>query len=297
MAEQTIKIPEPLEDYKQWVMWKYEDRGGKLTKVPYTVDGKRASSTDSKTWNSVDVALAALGTNNFDGIGFVFSRHDPFIGIDWDHCLHPNKTWIDGKVAEEVYSFKSYAEVSPSGTGVHCICIGKIPDGSRCRSGNKEMYASGRFFTFTGNRLEFCPEHISVSPEQAIIDFVSSLAPTKTPQLCVSGNNVVVSYKTMPTTKEKVTEVVNKCKNGKYAKKFKKLFHGDWSDYHSQSEADFSLCYIIARYTNNPTDIDVIFRKSKLFRDKWNNGYYRTRTLNQAMTAALVSAIEDVVEE
>ncbi len=67
--------------------------------------------------------------------------------------------------------------------------------------------------------------------------------------------------------------------------------------YHSQSEADFALCYVIARHTNNPVDVDVIFRKSKLFRVKWNNPYYRNRTINMAMTQALVADIEELVEE
>jgi len=72
-------------------VWKYEQRdGGKPTKVPYEVNGSRASSTDPrhgalltwqlKTWQRDDPP-------RWSGIGSVFFCHDPFFGIDLDHCL------------------------------------------------------------------------------------------------------------------------------------------------------------------------------------------------------------------
>jgi putative DNA primase/helicase len=40
-------IPEELTERPQWVCWRYEERGGKLTKVPYVPEtGGRASTTD-----------------------------------------------------------------------------------------------------------------------------------------------------------------------------------------------------------------------------------------------------------
>jgi putative DNA primase/helicase len=42
-----------------------------------------------------------------------------------------------------------YQEVSPSGTGVHIIVKGKLPEG-RSRRGKIEAYSRERFFTFTG---------------------------------------------------------------------------------------------------------------------------------------------------
>jgi len=282
-----IFIPEELKPYNQWVMWKYEHRGGKQTKVPYTVGGKRASSTDSNTWTDVDTSLTTTG---FDGIGFVFTKNDPFIGIDWDKIEL-------SEIFDEVKSFNSYAEFSPSGKGVHCICQGKIPDGSRCRSGNKEIYSHGRFFTFTGNHIAGTPFHINMSCEQVINDFIEKLTPPTKKQTLSSIDNISVIHKYSKTSKEQVKNVYNKCLRGRHNDLFKQLFSGDYKKYNSQSEADFALCYIIARYTTNPVDVDIIFRSSKLYRTKWNNNYYRERTINMAITNALVAEIEEIVND
>jgi len=42
-------IPEALRRVPQWVLWKYELRDGRITKVPYTVFGTRASVNDPDT--------------------------------------------------------------------------------------------------------------------------------------------------------------------------------------------------------------------------------------------------------
>jgi putative DNA primase/helicase len=49
-------IPEELKTLPQWVLWKPEQRDGRLTKMPYTVQGYKASVTDHKNWASFDVA-------------------------------------------------------------------------------------------------------------------------------------------------------------------------------------------------------------------------------------------------
>ena len=39
-------IPEALRAEPRWIRWRYEDRGGKPTKVPWRIDGRaRASSS------------------------------------------------------------------------------------------------------------------------------------------------------------------------------------------------------------------------------------------------------------
>jgi primase-polymerase (primpol)-like protein len=50
----AIVIPDDLRERDQWVLRRYEDRNGKKAKVPYQVGGRRASSTDSRTWTRLD---------------------------------------------------------------------------------------------------------------------------------------------------------------------------------------------------------------------------------------------------
>lgn len=42
-------IPAELKKEPRWVCWKFEQRGGKATKVPYTPTGRRAKSNDPAT--------------------------------------------------------------------------------------------------------------------------------------------------------------------------------------------------------------------------------------------------------
>ena len=149
-------IPEELAERPQWVCWRYEERGGKKTKVPYTPRTlRRASSTDLMTWRTFSEALGAYRTGEppYDGIGFVFSSADPFAGIDLDNCRDPENGVIEPWAAEIVSSAnEGYAEISPSGTGVHIIVEGVVRGGGM-RKGKIEMYSRDRFFTVTGKVL------------------------------------------------------------------------------------------------------------------------------------------------
>lgn len=140
-------------DLRQWVCWRREERDGKLTKVPYTPrSGSRARSDDPETWGTFAEAWKARRDGNHDGIGFVFTADDPFCGVDLDSCVDPETGEIEPWAAEILDELASYAELSPSGTGLHIIVRAALPEGRR-RNGRVEMYDRGRFFTVTGNHL------------------------------------------------------------------------------------------------------------------------------------------------
>jgi primase-polymerase (primpol)-like protein len=44
---------------KRWLLWREEDRKGKRTKVPYSVSGSLASSTNPETWSDYNSVLTA----------------------------------------------------------------------------------------------------------------------------------------------------------------------------------------------------------------------------------------------
>ncbi|HEV2202414.1 MAG TPA: hypothetical protein VGR73_21560 [Bryobacteraceae bacterium] len=58
-------VLEQLRSRTGWVAWRYEwrdgaeGRDGKWTKVPYQVNGRRASSTDPQTWATFEEVLGA----------------------------------------------------------------------------------------------------------------------------------------------------------------------------------------------------------------------------------------------
>ena len=151
-------VPADLKARPQWVTWRYEKRDGKWTKTPYNAKtGKRASATSSRTWCPFEHALRAARERGYDGIGFVFSKTDGYVGIDLDDCLDDDGNPV--REAQEILDkLDSYTEISPSRKGVKVWVRAALPDGKGRRTkaegfGEIEMYDRGRFFTVTGWRL------------------------------------------------------------------------------------------------------------------------------------------------
>jgi putative DNA primase/helicase len=151
IVERLDNIPEELRRRRQFVVYKLEERSGKITKVPYIAGGVgKASSTDSETWRTFEEAVQALQTGRYDGIGFMFSSGDPYAGVDLDGCRDPETGELEEWAAKIVQDLDGYTEVSPSGKGVHIIVRGKAPNKKR---GHVEAYSERRFFTMTGRML------------------------------------------------------------------------------------------------------------------------------------------------
>jgi len=142
-----------MRTYRAWIVWRYEERNGRRTKVPCdprSGQGTFASTTDSRTWATFDEAAAALEGGRYDGLGFVFSSGDPFAGVDLDAGRDPGTGALEPWAEKIVEALAGYAEVSPSGRGVHVIVRGKVPGRKR---GSVEAYSMARFFTMTGEAL------------------------------------------------------------------------------------------------------------------------------------------------
>jgi putative DNA primase/helicase len=142
-------IPEELRVRPQWVVWKAV--GDKPDKVPYSSrTGRRASSTDLLTWGTFEEALQAYENGEYEGVGFVFSSADPYTGIDLDDCVDE-----DSEIAlwalEIVRYFDSYTELSATGSGLHIIVRGDVPNR---RKDEVEVYSSKRYFALTGHVVE-----------------------------------------------------------------------------------------------------------------------------------------------
>lgn len=271
-------IPQEIKNLPQWVLWKLEKVDGrdKLAKVPYQINGNRASSTNTSHWTTFDKALEKYNSNgkSYKGIGFVFSETDPFVGIDMDKVIDSQ-----GNISEQVKlwieKFNSFIEYSQSGSGLHIICKGKI-QGNKNRKENIEIYEKGRYFAITGDVID--DKHREIKECQSSIDELYNTVfkakeKKKLPVMKISRNNgSLQDY-----------EIINlglKEESGK----FNRLFNGDTSDYNNdESSADQALCNKIAFYTKDSNQIDSIFRQSALFRDKWEREDYRNRTINKAI--------------
>lgn len=159
--DQLTAVPDGLKSRAQWVLWRYTQVDGKPRKVPYTASGAHASHADPKTWATFDAAVKAMA--RYDGIGFVFTADDPYVGIDLDHCYDTQgtlKAWAVDLVRMAQES-ECYIERTPSGQGLHIIGIGKLPGHGRKvtqigedKTGAIEVYDQLRYFTVTGDQTD-----------------------------------------------------------------------------------------------------------------------------------------------
>ena len=262
-------IPAEIKAHPQWVMWKAIKREGKVTKPPFMPNGEYAKANAPETWSSFTTCrLAYKGKiHGFDGVGYVLTEDDPFVGIDLDKCRCPAFDLILPWAQVIIDEIDSYTEASPSGKGIRIFASGApLPPNGR-KKGSVEVYDSGRYLTVTGNHIPGTPKNIQNRSEKVLSfheryfgSIQESIAPTLTVQ---SGTDLDIS------------ERLQKAFSSENGEKVKRLFEGDKSGYPSQSEADIALCSYLAFWLNrDPSMIDQAFRRSGLMRQKWDETHF-----------------------
>ena len=262
------------------MLWRYEERDGRMTKPPLNPHtGFRGDVTDPIQWTDYETALGAHQSGRYrsNGISVVVHPDSGLVGLDLDHCI------VDGKFSEEAQEIVdgvcSYSEISPSGEGVRIFLYGKLPDKGR-RRGNFECYDKGRHLTVTGNHIRETPKDIN--RDQEVIDWFHKKfiageaisAKTEIHKLQHQINSEPDQSSSQVSTAE-TKSILEKIRASKQKDKFERLFKGDIAEYSSQSEADLALCSILAFWTGrNYSLIDEVFRKSGLYRQKWNEKHY-----------------------
>ncbi len=258
-------IPQSLIKFPQWVAWKgIVKADGKISKIPINPKtGSNAKVNDPDTWSSFDVALEYFHNNELQGVGFVFTESDPFVGIDLDDCVNSKTGVIDEEAKEYINHFNSYTEITPSGRGFHILLKGTLP-GSGKHNGKVEIYDRGRFFTMTGKHLPDTPKLILENDVEIRKFYNEQFRP-------FLDNNKINNTKTL-SEDEKLIEKINNSKEGR---KFNQLWEGNYHSYPSQSEADLALCKILAFWTGCSAErVNQLFIQSILYRPKWDKSHY-----------------------
>ncbi|ELZ75379.1 hypothetical protein C456_06912 [Haloferax volcanii DSM 14919] len=271
-------LPDKLLERDHWVGWRKQTRGGDETKVPVSVNGGYASATDAVTWTTFDEALAYARGGAADGVGFVFSTDDPYVGIDLDKCRTRETGETEAWATEIIDQLASYTEISPSGTGYHIIVRGSLPPGGN-RTGNLELYEHARFFTMTGDHVDETPTTVADRTDEltAIHGAYFETQHTQSGTQTSNTPNITTTSSTVDTPGNDLTDedVVERASNAANGPKFSRLWKGDTSAYDSHSEADMALCSILAFWTGGDTaQIDRLLRDSGLYRKKWDETHF-----------------------
>ena len=189
-----------------WVAWRLEARtpGGKKTKVPYVGTQAKAQAgggpwlTRSKAESAAWVLLLAGGEG---GIGIEFTTLPcgrALGGIDLDACRDPVTGEIAPWASEVIATFASYAEVSPSKTGVkvffsydpadapairksmgtpHGRTFKRPGDAGDGHSPAIELHVSNRYFTVTEAKLDGSPDVFRMVPLADLLHLIEVTGP------------------------------------------------------------------------------------------------------------------------
>ena len=154
-------IPIELRSIPRWIVWDYCDNDGKKPRKVPRVAGRDvgANYTDPAVWRSFEAVIEEARRRGGLGIGFVFSEDDDLVGVDLDDAITGGelKPW-----AKEIFDrFPTWAEKSPSGSGVHFVGRGdRIVGKTRAvisETEGVERYSQARWFTFSGDVMKAAP--------------------------------------------------------------------------------------------------------------------------------------------
>ena len=263
-------IPDELKREKRWCLYKIIQRDGKNTKLPLMPNGKPAKSNDKTTWNSYEDCIAALNRNIGDGLGFMLG--DGYIGIDIDKVSDDIMAYsmdyhAKSMIADFLRGISTYAEISPSKTGLHFIGKGEVP-GERKRYKNLEIYDKDRFFTVTGNVLKDRNRNKVINIDSELKPLYEKYMPKINVINSENKRNQIITF--LKDDQDIVEKLFDRGYFSYTGEDLRRIYYGNYESYfNSQSEADFFMLQRLLYYTADVEQAISLMENSGLKREKW----------------------------
>ena len=233
-------------------------------------NGKTAKSNDKTTWNSYEDCIAALNRNIGDGLGFMLG--DGYIGIDIDKVSDDNFVYsmnyhTKSMTADFLRGISTYAEISPSKTGLHFIGKGEVP-GERKRYKNLEIYNKDRFFTVTGNVLKDRNRNKVINIDSELKPLYEKYMPKINVINSENKRNQITTF--LKDDQDIVEKLFDRGYFSYTGEDLRRIYYGNYESYfNSQSEADFFMLQRLLYYTADVEQAISLMEKSGLKREKW----------------------------
>jgi|GEM_PF-3402729 len=297
-----MTIPNGLPD--QFINWKLTSD---KRKIPCSLAGNPINAHDPNNWSDYETVTQS-GLN----IGFVITAVDPWFFLDLDKCFK------DGKWTEEASNLYNsfpgaWGEVSQSGIGLHILgkCDkSKLLDRKNKFEGWMEFYTDKRFIAF-GHQGWSRIGSANVDTDWTV--HLKNIIPIKSNANVNTVNYSKITGEKFPlpgdsnseyNDQENDEELIRKAKQSNNIASafgegvsFTDLWEKDGvtlaekyppnSSAHlfDHSSADLALMCHLAFWTGkNPKQMERLFRKSALFRDKFaERSDYRNRTIMKAI--------------
>jgi hypothetical protein len=187
----------------RWVGWRNELRNNKIAKVPFSPrTGRMAKADDPTGWarRTEAEAWARTHVNGRGGgiglqLGPVQGEDYSLGGVDLDTCRDPATGRIEPWALEVIRRLDSYAEVSPSGTGVKLFLLYATGDllplrevmGTehgrqfKCGTGEHppaiELHLGNRYFAVTDQHVECTSVELRLVDKQALLWLLTQAGP------------------------------------------------------------------------------------------------------------------------
>lgn len=187
---ESVQAPAALRALKQWLIWQMEPNpdGPKPRKMPYYAwsgkrRGKHNTAEDISHLVGFSEAKAAAAKKGPKwGVGLAMITGSPVTALDFDRCVTTDAEGnpvIDPAVDQMIVG--TYAEISPSGTGVRAFVDGAVGNGRQAHHDEwdygLELFNGTGFVTFTGNVTETTKltgdENTVAKPTAALLEHIA----------------------------------------------------------------------------------------------------------------------------
>jgi hypothetical protein len=151
-------LPEELFEQRVFLLWirrPKPGKPGKFDKIPRYASGRQrhganGSAEDRAQLVDLGDALLAFKRGLCDGIGVALLRDVHFWALDLDECIDADTL---SPLAQQVIGSGTYAELSPSRSGVRALFAGKAGVNRKNHGVGVEVFNDQGFVTLTGERL------------------------------------------------------------------------------------------------------------------------------------------------
>ena len=123
-------IPQVLRERKQWLVWRLVKKPDepKPRKVPFYANGaprngEQGTAEDLAQLTTFDAAVHAVRERGYTGLGFAPIANGGIVALDFDGCVSGGQI-TDARI--EALISDTYAEFSPSGTGLRAFYLGAM---------------------------------------------------------------------------------------------------------------------------------------------------------------------------
>ena len=222
-----------------------------------------------------ETALAESRSRKNAGVGIMLSEESGIVAVQMEDTILANDLpQIDA--ARAIRALDTYAERSPDGKGITLLLRGHLPPGG-CRRDTTSFFETDRLVPITGWKLTDAAPDVGARQAQ-LEEYHATLFPQP-------PKRTIMQSAPPDLSDEEVLQTAFRSSN---ATRIQQLYRGDASAIPGgRNAADLALCSMLGFFTgNDAARLDRLFRKSALFRPRWDTAVYSNATTYGEATIA-----------